>query len=118
MRSHLTSLVRIRITLLNPYKRDVTGEFFTVGNDYILPLTRYIPFNATDHIWHVERIFIPMLKSKKYLDFTPQGKDNNICTEGDKMYKPEFSIDILPPLTEEELDRLKDKQNKEAFSYN
>ena len=106
----MKALVRIRITCLNPAKDNWTGEVFTVGNSVIPPITRFIPFTATDGIWHVERIFLDFLRNRKYQQMSERsrtGKQKHYGVDYTKnKLKPEFKIEELPPLTEQELEEL------------
>lgn len=107
----MRALVRIKIHVLNPAKQNWTGEFFSVGNDVIPTVTRFIPYNSEGGIWHVERIFIDMLKSRKYTympEFSSSSKDPKKYGVDYNSIKllPEFSIEELPPLTKEELEDL------------
>ena len=43
-----SKLVRIRLTCMNPFKKDWDGEFFTVGNSVVGSYTKYVPFNSKD----------------------------------------------------------------------
>lgn len=107
----MRALVRIQIHVLNPAKQNWTGEIFTVGNDVIPHMTRFIPFNAVNSIWHVERMFVEMLKNRKYQAMTEHSGSQRdpryygVNYHNNKLL-PEFSIIELPPLTEEELTEL------------
>ena len=107
----MRALVRIQVHVLNPAKQSWTGEIFTVGNDVIPHMTRFIPFNAVDGIWHVERMFVEMLKNRKYqsmVEYSGSGKDPKkygVDYSRNKLL-PEFAITELPPLTEQELEDL------------
>lgn len=110
------ALVRIRINVLNPAKQNWTGEIFTVGNDYIPHMTRFVPFNTPDGIWHVERIFVDMLKNRKYTYIPEKSGDkfdprNYGADLNKRQLRPEFSIEILPPLTSNEIYALAAKQD-------
>lgn len=107
----MRALVRIQINVLNPAKQNWTGEIFTVGNDVIPHMTRFIPYNAVNGIWHVERMFVEMLKSRKYQRMVEHsGSRNDPSKYGVDYHRnqlvPEFSIIELPPLTEQELQDL------------
>ena len=107
----MRALVRIQINVLNPAKQNWTGEIFTVGNDVIPHMTRFIPYNAVNGIWHVERMFVEMLKSRKYQRMVEHsGSRNDPSKYGVDYHRnqlvPEYSIIELPPLTEQELQDL------------
>lgn len=107
-------LVRFRIHVLNPVKQNWSGELITVGNDIIPPITRFIPFNAVDGIWHAEKIIVQYLKSRKYQFMMEEGanagyKRNTVDVSKNKLL-PEFAIEILDPLTLDEIEQLKLRQ--------
>lgn len=107
----MRALVRIQINVLNPAKQNWTGEIFTVGNDVIPHMTRFIPYNAVNGIWHVERMFVEMLKNRKYQRMVEHSGSRNDPSKYGIDYNrnqlvPEFSIIELPPLTEQELEDL------------
>lgn len=107
----MRALVRIQINVLNPAKQNWTGEIFTVGNDVIPHMTRFIPYNAVNGIWHIERMFVEMLKNRKYQRMVEHSGSRNDPSKYGVDYNrnqlvPEFSIIELPPLTEQELEDL------------
>ena len=55
LRKQAAELVRIRVTCMNPAKREWEGEIITAGNSAVGTFKKYIPFNA-DEGWHVPRI--------------------------------------------------------------
>ncbi len=114
LKDDMNALVRIRLTVLNPKKQSWSGEVFSVGNDVIPTITRYIPFNAVDGIWHVERMFVEFIKSKKYQHIPQHSNNNNAKNYGVDYSKskllPDFHIEILPSLTVEELAELAKRQ--------
>ena len=93
-------LIRIRITCMNPAKKDWQGEIFTVGNSLIGSITKFIPFNAEDG-WHVPRILLHVLQDRQCQVFSSKGVGRLI---------KEFAIEILDPLTKEELHDLAQRQ--------
>lgn len=106
------ALVRCRITCLNPAKSAFEGEIFTVGNDFIPPIRRYVPFNK---VWHVEAFLLEVIKGRTFL-YMPQ-KPATSGSQGfgsdfqQRELRPEFSIEILPQLTEEELEQMRIEQS-------
>lgn len=106
------ALVRCRITCLNPTKSAFEGEIFTVGNDFIPPIRRYVPFNK---VWHVEAFLLEVIKGRTFL-YMPQ-KPATSGSQGfgsdfqQRELRPEFSVEILPQLTEEELEQMRIEQS-------
>lgn len=97
------ALVRIRVSCNNPSKKDLQGEWFTVDNRYIGTIRKFVPFGeAMDRGYHVPKCIYTVLKEREYLRVTTR-KDNKGNTVMDSRYVPEYSIEVLPPLTEQEL---------------
>lgn len=111
MRKEQTRLVRCRIANLNPSKRDLHGEIFTVGNKYVGTLRKFIPYGEeSDNGYHIPFMLYNMLKSKKFLSI----KTRRDRTSGeiiiDQKWVPEFALEELPQLTEKELKELATQQ--------
>jgi len=107
-RKNIGKLVRIRVTCMNPAKKNWEGEIISVGSAKIGTFKKYVPFNA-EQGWHVPQIIYEELKNRKCSVFYTV-KGNN----GDKVRKaklvPEFSIELLDPLSPEELKDLAKQQ--------
>ncbi len=101
-------LVRVRLTCMNPSKKEWSGEIFTVGNNLIGTVSKFVPFNL-DEGWHVPRIMLEMLQSRQVQTFVNEKSRNGITTRRGKLIK-EFAIEILPPLTAVELKELAQRQ--------
>lgn len=95
-------LVRLRITNLDPKKKDLPGEFITVANDFMGTVRKYVPFGEfTNSGYHVPYCIYNFLKSRKFLQITERVGKNGV-PEIRQKYVPEFSLEILPMMTEEE----------------
>lgn len=104
-------LIRLRITNLDPKKKDVPGEIITVANRYLGTVRKYIPFGeVTDNGYHVPYCIYTELQSRQFLNIRtikdPRTGTNRIETS----LAREFALEILPPLTKEELERLATSQ--------
>jgi len=106
-----TKLVRCRIECMNPAKSDLKGEIFTTGNRFIGKISKFIAYGEdTDDGYHIPFMLYQMLKDKKFLKITREkikGTNNYVNT---RRLVPEFSIEVLPQLTEQELKELADRQ--------
>ena len=100
MKREANELIRIRLTCMNPLKKDWNGEIFTVGNSLIGSITKFIPFNADDG-WHVPRILLHVLQDRQCQVFSSKGVGRLI---------KEFGIEILPALTKDEIHDLAQRQ--------
>lgn len=102
-----TKLIRIRISCMDPKKQDLPGEFFTVANEYLGTVRKYVPFGeVTDGGYHVPACILEMLQTREFLHIRtvthPVTKEISTKTR----YVKEFAIEILPPLTAAELKNL------------
>lgn len=100
-------LVRVRITNMDPKKKDLTGELISIGNEYIGMVTRFVPFGeSTDEGTHVENVIYEELADRKFLHIR-MVKDKRTGTDRPvSSWVREFALDVLPQLTQEELNRL------------
>ena len=108
LRKQAAELVRIRVTCMNPAKREWEGEIITAGNSAVGTFKKYIPFNA-DEGWHVPRIIYNQLVERECQVFVTvkDGRGNSV--RKGKSIK-EFAIEVLPQLTQAELDELARRQ--------
>ena len=105
------ALVRIRLTSMNPAKTDWSGEIFTVQNRHVT-LRKFVPFNA-ENGWHVPAMMLNFLQNKKCQVFhTVTNRAGHKVRQGKLV--PEFAIEILPPLTQKELDQIATRQAAQA----
>jgi hypothetical protein len=102
------SLIRIRVTCMNPNKKSWEGEIISVGSAKLGTYKKFVPFNAEDG-WHVPYIIYEALKERKCSIFTTSKDEKGRPVQKSKLI-PEFSIEVLPPLTKKELEELARKQ--------
>ena len=108
LKKEASKLVRIRVTCMNPNKKEWEGEIFTVSNAVVGTFKKYVPFN-TEEGYHVPHIIYEQLKERKCQIFqTVRDSRGNKSRKG-KLIN-EFSIEMLPPLTSAELQELARKQ--------
>ena len=101
------ALVRLRITNLDPKKKDLPGEIFTVANEYIGTVKKYVPFGEkTDDGWHVPYCIYKMLKRRTFLQIQTKTDRQTGTPLVTSRYVREFALEVLPPLTEKELKSL------------
>ena len=101
-------LVRVRITCMNPAKKEWEGEIITVANNAVGTVKRYVPFNTEDG-WHVEHILLEQLRERQCQIFVTEKDSRGNKVRKGKLIR-EFAIEILDPLTEEELRDLAQRQ--------
>lgn len=99
-------LIRCRITNLDPKKKDLPGEIYTIANEYLGTVRKFIPFGEqTDEGYHIPFCLFKMLRDRKFLHIrTIKGPNGTPAVKHE--YVREFAIEELPPLTQAELDKL------------
>ena len=108
LRKEAAKLVRIRITCMNPNKKEWKGEVFTASNSMVGTFRKFVPFNVEDG-WHVPQILLNMIKARQFQTFYTVKNDRGVAIRKGKLV-PEFAIEVLPPLTEKELTELARRQ--------
>ena len=105
-----TKLVRLRITNNNPAKREMPGEIFTVANGVIGTIRKYIPYDHTSEVgYHVPNVIYKMLKRKTYNSIVSRRNEQGVPIK-ESVVRKEFNLEVLDPLTKEELDKLAQDQ--------
>lgn len=108
------ALVRVRISCLNPMKSQVKGEFITVANKYLGTVTKFVPFGEqTDEGFHIPKILLAEMRNRKFNSVTTKKGPNGQMLPTQRLV-PEFAIEELEPLTEQELARLAAAQLAES----
>ena len=108
LRKQANALVRIRVTCMNPAKVEWDGEVFTTGNMAVGTLSKFVPFN-NDEGWHVPQMILQMIQDRQCQIFTSvRDARGNVSRKG-KLIK-EFAVEIMDPLTPEELKDLAQRQ--------
>ena len=100
-----SALVRIRITCMNPHKREWEGEIFTVANK-ICNFKKFVPYNE---VWHVPNMVLNMIQERQCQVFITTKGSRGFKSRTGKLIK-EFGVEILPNLTKEELADLAQRQ--------
>lgn len=101
-----TKLIRIRLTCMDPAKSDYHGEIITVGNDVVGNIKVFVPYREAfyENGYHVPNIIYKFLLDRKYSALKtikgPRGEE----TRG--VQANAYAIEVLPPLTEQELKEL------------
>ena len=104
VRKEASALVRCRIQCMNPAKKDWPGEIFSVGSAKLGTFKKFVPFNNPEP-YHLPKIIYDMLVEKKCTVFyTERDERGNKIRKGRLIN--EFAIEVLPPLSKEELSEL------------
>jgi len=111
LKNDATRLVRIRLSCMNPAKKEWQGEVFTVGNSVVGSITKFVPFEAEDG-YHVPHILYETLVARQCQVFVnvKQEVAGRIVTVRKGKLIREFAIEVLPQLTEGELKDLAARQ--------
>lgn len=109
LRKEAQKLVRVRITCMNPNKKEIEGEFFTASNSLVGTIKKFVPFDNSEG-WMVPQIILNMIQERECQVFYTK-KVNGVKMRKGKLIK-EFAVEILDPLTEKELKELADRQSK------
>lgn len=105
------ALLRCRITNLDPKKKDLPGEIITVANEFLGTVRVFVPFGEqTEEGWHIPTIIYNTIKGRKFLNIRtvrdPRTRTERVSTT----WAPEFAIEVLDPLTPQELKSLAQAQ--------
>ena len=107
MQREQMKLVRVRITNMDPKKKDLPGEIWTVSNEYLGNVRKMIPYGEqTDEGFHIPYCLFRLLQRKRFLHIRTVKDRVTGVERQDKQWVKEFSLDVLPDLTKEELARL------------
>lgn len=107
-------LIRVRITNMHPDKKNIPGEIITVYNRNVGRVSKFIPFGSEMSAdgYHIPMIIYNYLKNKKFAHRTKKKGQLHPTTK----LVPEYSLEVLPDLTQEELDKLaQDQRSRQAI---
>lgn len=107
LRNKAFKLIRVRVTCHNPNKINLPGEFFTIGNNFMGTIKRFVPFGEkTDNGWHIEQAIYDLMVARKYVDIRVTHDKRTGHTDVKTRLATEFGLEILPDLTPAELKKL------------
>lgn len=101
-------LIRIRLTNMDQKDQNLNGDIFTVSNEFLGDVKRFVPYQDKfyENGYHVENCILKQLQDKKYLRITVT-KNSQKQEVISSAWVKKFNIEILPPLTEAEIERLR-----------
>lgn len=106
-KKNMNRLVRCRVTCMNPAKREWEGEIISVGSAKNGTFKKFVPFDGRE--WHIPKVIFDEMKSRQCTIF-----HTVTDARGQKIRKgrliDEFAIEVLPPLTPQELEALRKEQ--------
>jgi hypothetical protein len=107
LRREQLALVRVRITNLDPKKKDLPGEIFCVANRVLGSVRKFIPYGeVTENGYHIPRILFNELQARKFNHVTTRKDPRTKQSVTESKWVKEFSLEVLEPLSQEELNRL------------
>lgn len=112
VRERATKLVRFKLVCQNPTRQQQPAITITVGNNLIGQVTRVLPLSPEAYAegWHAEQCIVDALLAKRFHTYQRVKSKDGKSTTTKLVATPEFSIQILPPLTEEERKALAHRQ--------
>ena len=103
-------LVRVIVRPNDPLKLESTGEIFTVGNATVnngRAVKKFIPFNNEEG-WHIPNIIYQNIKAAECQIFKKMTRNGQDTMEAMKIKA--YNIEVLPALTQDEIDKIAIKQ--------
>jgi hypothetical protein len=103
-------LIRLRIMNLNPSKKDLQGEIFTVANKILGTVRKFIPYGeVTDAGYHVPFILYQQMKDREFLQVksSQNSKGEQNITQ---RWAKEFALEVLDPLKPADIAKLANSQ--------
>jgi hypothetical protein len=107
LRREAMALVRVRVSCMDPQKKNLKGELICVSNRNFGTIQRFIPFNRE---WHIEKVLYDVLAEKEYMVFDREKTGRAGIEVVTPRNVPAFNIQVLPPLTKGELKDLAQRQ--------
>lgn len=108
LKKKASRLIRVRIHCNDPAKKDWPGEYITVGNNAVGTYRKYVPYNQ-DEPFHLPEIIVNALREKRVQVFATKKSKNGIPVRESKSIAA-YAIEVVQPLTEEELTQLANSQ--------
>lgn len=99
-RKEATKLIRVNITAMAPFEKQLKGAYFDVGNSLVGNIRRFIPFD-TD--WHCESMLLDHIKDRKYRTKREWKDPVTRKTQYENLFHRAFGVVVLDDLTEKEL---------------
>lgn len=106
-RKNAMKLVRCVVASMDKDKADLSGEIISCGNSMTGMIKKFIPFGKE---WHVPTVILETLKDKKMLMTRDRRTDKGTVKEHYEV--SQYNVQILPDLTQEELNRLLKEDGK------
>ncbi|WP_038345666.1 hypothetical protein [Acinetobacter sp. A47] len=102
LRDEANKLIRVRVTCMDPMKKEFQGEYYTVANSEVGTIRKYVLFNEE---YHLPNFIVKQLQAKTCQIFVTKKNDRGVPVRTGKSIKA-YSVEILPQLTKDELAEL------------
>ena len=110
LKTEALKLVRVRISCMNPQRAKMGSVIITTGNEYTGTVRKVVFFGEkTENGYHIPQIILNVLQRRKFQQVVEERNHKGHLVPRARWMK-EFNIEILPPLTQKELNALKDRQ--------
>lgn len=109
LKRHANELIRVNVICNNPGKKEWSGEVIASGNSLVGTLKKFVQFN-TEEGWHVPRILYNVLRDRQCQIFVNSKKKSGGQTTRESKLIKEFALEVLEPLTPEEIAELAARQ--------
>ncbi len=108
LRREAGTLVRIIVANMNPEKRDWDGDTYSVGNSVVGQYKKFVPFN-NEQGWHVPQIVVNHMLEKQCQIWVNKKNERGQKVKVGKLIN-ELNVQILPALSQQQLDELGRRQ--------
>ena len=110
LKTEALKLVRVRISCMNPQLAKMGSVIITTGNEYTGTVRKVVFFGEkTENGYHIPQVILNVLQRRKFQQVVEERNHKGHLVPRARWMK-EFNIEILPPLTQKELNALKDRQ--------
>ena len=110
LKTEALKLVRVRISCMNPQLAKMGSVIITTGNEYTGTVRKVVFFGEkTENGYHIPQIILNVLQRRKFQQVVEERNHKGHLVPRARWMK-EFNIEILSPLTQKELNALKDRQ--------
>lgn len=109
-RAEHLALKRIIVTCMDPSKKELEGEVFTIANKFLGKVSKFVPF-GNEEGWHVPKVLVEDIKARRFT-YVKTVRRNGVDVVVPESMKdmPAYAVMELPQLTAKELQELKQRQ--------
>ena len=108
LRDEQLKLVRVIVSPADPNRQQTGGEVFTISNRLIGTVSKYIPFDNEEG-YHIPKAMYDTMKEMKFQQIKQEKNEHGVYIQKVRIINA-FVIQVLDPLTKEELEELAEAQ--------